>query len=104
MKDGVVEQCDTPAQIVLNPATEYVAKFTAEIEKSRVVQAQVLAKPITEASAEGRPIDGTQTIHSLARMLVNDTRDFLPVAAQGGVVSGILNRQDALDVLLGADT
>ncbi|MFY0624626.1 MAG: betaine/proline/choline family ABC transporter ATP-binding protein [Pelagimonas sp.] len=104
MKDGVVEQCDTPAQIVLNPATEYVAKFTAEIEKSRVVQAQVLAKPITEASAEGRPIDGSQTIHSLARMLVNDTRDFLPIAAQGGVVSGILNRQDALDVLLGADT
>ena len=28
MKDGIIEQLDTPAKIVLNPATEYVKKFT----------------------------------------------------------------------------
>ena len=30
MKDGIIEQLDTPANIVLNPATEYVRKFTHE--------------------------------------------------------------------------
>ena len=35
MKDGAIEQCDTPDQIVLYPATEYVAKFTEDIEKSK---------------------------------------------------------------------
>ena len=28
MKDGAIEQCDTPDRIVMHPATEYVAKFT----------------------------------------------------------------------------
>ena len=31
MKDGIIEQLDTPANIVLNPATEYVRKFTEEV-------------------------------------------------------------------------
>ncbi len=35
MKDGVIEQLDTPANIVLNPATEYVRKFTEEVPRER---------------------------------------------------------------------
>lgn len=46
MKDGAVEQCDTPDKIVLSPATEYVAKFTEDVDKARVVHARVLAMPI----------------------------------------------------------
>jgi len=33
MKDGIIEQLDTPAKIVLNPATEYVKKFTEEVPR-----------------------------------------------------------------------
>ena len=44
MKDGAIEQCDTPDQIVLNPATEYVAKFTHDVEKSVVVKAKGISK------------------------------------------------------------
>ena len=33
MKDGIIEQLDTPANIVLNPATEYVRKFTEEVPR-----------------------------------------------------------------------
>ncbi|WP_291732581.1 glycine betaine/L-proline ABC transporter ATP-binding protein [Leisingera sp. F5] len=101
MKDGVVEQCDTPDQIVLNPATEYVAKFTEEIEKSRVVHAGVLARDVNGHSLTGTPIGEKQTISELARLLVNDNRDFLPVANGSGALIGAMNRQEALDVLLG---
>ncbi|UWQ32424.1 glycine betaine/L-proline ABC transporter ATP-binding protein [Leisingera sp. M527] len=101
MKDGVVEQCDTPDQIVLNPATEYVAKFTEEIEKSRVVHAGVLAREVNGHSLTGTPIGEKQTIAELARLLVNDSRDFLPVANTAGSLIGAMNRQEALDVLLG---
>ncbi|KIC38390.1 quaternary amine ABC transporter ATP-binding protein [Leisingera sp. ANG-M7] len=102
MRDGVVEQCDTPDQIVLNPATEYVAKFTEEIEKSRVVHAGVLAREVNGHSLTGAPVGDKQTIAELARLLVNDSRDFLPVANKSGTLVGAMNRQDALDVLLGA--
>ena len=104
MKDGAVEQCDTPDKIVLDPATEYVAKFTEEIEKSRVVHARGLARPLNGANLEGAAVDGDKTILELARLLVNDDRELLPVAARDGTVIGALRRQEALDVLLGSES
>ncbi len=101
MKNGAVEQCDTPDKIVLNPATEYVAKFTEDIDKARVVHAGVLARPANGHIPDGEPVAGRATIHDLARRLVADTADELSVADDSGAVIGILNRQDALDVLMG---
>ena len=37
MKDGIIEQLDTPDNIVLNPATEYVRKFTEEVPREKVL-------------------------------------------------------------------
>lgn len=100
MKDGAVEQCDTPDQIVLHPATEYVRKFTEDIDKARVVHAGVLAQP--QATGEGEPQDANATVHDMARMLVNDTRDMIPVQRDGAVI-GAMPRKEALDILLGID-
>ncbi len=100
MKDGAVEQCDTPDQIVLNPATEYVAKFTEEIDKARVVHAGTLAKPLAGA-ADGEPISTEATLQSLSRLLINDTREVIPVADAEGKVVGGMARSDALEVILG---
>lgn len=98
MKDGAVEQCDTPDQIVLHPATEYVRKFTEDIDKARVVHAGVLAQ--AQAVGEGEPQDSRATLHDMARMLVNDSREFIPVQKNGTVI-GAMPRKDALDILLG---
>jgi len=38
MKDGVIEQLDTPANIVLSPATEYVRKFTEDVPREKVLR------------------------------------------------------------------
>ena len=37
MKDGIIEHIDTPANIMLNPATEYVPKFTNEVLREKVL-------------------------------------------------------------------
>ena len=101
MKDGVVEQCAPPDQIVLNPATEYVAKFTEEIDKARVVHARGLVQPVNGHDISGAPVAGSDTISELARLLINDSRDHLPVTGKKGEMLGVLNRQQALDILLG---
>ena len=101
MKDGSIEQCDTPDQVVLNPMTPYVEKFTEDIEKSRVVHAGVLAAPASGAALDGEPVAASATILQLARQLVNDDRDELPVVSEEGELVGILNRKKALDLLLG---
>jgi glycine betaine/proline transport system ATP-binding protein len=99
MKNGAVEQCDTPDQIVLNPATDYVAKFTEEIDKARVVHAGGLVRP--ELAASGEPVLFDATIRDLARLLVHDTRDAIPVMKAGNLI-GAMARHDALDILLKA--
>jgi glycine betaine/proline transport system ATP-binding protein len=46
MKDGIIEQLDTPANIVLNPATEYVRKFTEEVPREKVLKIKdIMEKP-----------------------------------------------------------
>ncbi|AVL54886.1 ABC transporter ATP-binding protein [Roseobacter denitrificans] len=100
MKDGAIEQCDTPDQIVLNPATDYVAKFTQEIDKARVVHAAGLIKP--DLTGSGEPVKASATIQELAKMLIDDARDVIPVADETGPI-GAMARKDALDILLQAN-
>jgi len=46
MKDGIIEQLDTPAKIVLNPATEYVRKFTEEVPREKVLKIEAVMDPV----------------------------------------------------------
>jgi glycine betaine/proline transport system ATP-binding protein len=48
MKDGIIEQLDTPANIVLNPATEYVQKFTEEVPREKVLKIEVVMEPMND--------------------------------------------------------
>lgn len=99
MKDGRVEQCDTPDRIVMAPATDYVAKFTAEIDRAKVVHVGSLAR--VDLLGEGVPVDASATIRTLARQLIAENRETIPVAGADGNVIGAFARQDALDILLG---
>ena len=51
MKDGVIEQLDTPAKIVLNPATEYVRKFTEEVPREKVLKIKSVMDPYDSSVA-----------------------------------------------------
>jgi len=103
MKEGAIEQCDTPDRIVLDPQTDYVRKFTEDIDKARVVHAAVLARPLNGSVPDGDPVEAGATVRDLARQLVNDSRASLPVADKGGTVIGALDRREALEILLGAE-
>ena len=48
MKDGIIEQLDTPANIVLSPATEYVKKFTEEVPREKVLKIETVMEPISD--------------------------------------------------------
>jgi glycine betaine/proline transport system ATP-binding protein len=101
MKDGAVEQCDTPERIVMAPATEYVAKFTSAVDRSRVVRAGALARHVAGAAVEGDAVAAEETLHGLARMLLCDPRARIPVAGRDGALIGLMDREAAVDILLG---
>jgi glycine betaine/proline transport system ATP-binding protein len=48
MKDGIIEQLDTPANIVLSPATEYVKKFTQEVPREKVLKIESVMEPMSD--------------------------------------------------------
>ena len=49
MKDGIIEQLDTPANIVLSPATEYVRKFTEEVPREKVLKIEAVMEPMGDS-------------------------------------------------------
>jgi glycine betaine/proline transport system ATP-binding protein len=101
MKDGAVEQIDTPERIVMAPATPYVAKFTSAVDRARVVHAGALALPVGGRSVEGAALPATETLHTLARRILQDDRPMIPVSGADGRISGVIDRAAALDLLLG---
>ncbi len=59
MKDGEIVQIGTPAQVVLNPANEYVREFTKDVPRSRVLNAQSVMHP---PAVIARPADSLAAI------------------------------------------
>ena len=101
MKDGMIEQCSTPDEIVLNPATEYVRKFTEEIEKARVVTVEAILEPTGEQTTSTNAIYGNKKLKDVAKILASDTREFIPVKDTNDKIVGHINRKMALDVVFG---
>ena len=60
MKDGIIKQLDTPANIVLNPATEYVRKFYEEVPREKLPREEVL-----RIESVMDPIDSSEELSDL---------------------------------------
>jgi glycine betaine/proline transport system ATP-binding protein len=100
MKDGAIVQCDTPEALVLNPADDYVAEFTRNVPKAKVIRVGSLAKP--EASPLAKD---TTTVFDTARIadvapLFRAGAATLQVVDPAGTPIGLLHRADVVDVLM----
>ena len=103
MRDGVVEQCDTPQAILLDPATDYVAKFTKDVEKSRVVRVRDIAESRSGDLPAGDPIDANACLHDIGRTLFDERREEIAVVGVNGEPVGVLSRDRAVAILFGED-
>jgi glycine betaine/proline transport system ATP-binding protein len=103
MKDGVIEQIDTPANIVLNPATEYVAKFTNNVPREKVLKCESIMGPIGEKDKlSDLRISKDAVIETIAEAVLNDTKS-VPVVDDKDQIVGVLNRDTIITVLFGKD-
>ncbi len=104
MKDGVIEQIDAPANIVLNPATEYVAKFTNEVPREKVLKCKdVMEKPETNSKkVSGLTVPHDAVIETVAEAVLNEAKS-VPVVNDNGKTIGVLNRKSIIHVLFGKD-
>ena len=74
MKDGLIEQLDTPANIVLNPKTEYVRKFTEEVPREKVLKiGDVMEKPHNENLSDLR-VSKNEIIEDVAEKILTQEK------------------------------
>ena len=65
------------------------------------MRAKTLMRAGAKKSITGVALSANATIQELARTIVNDARKEFPIEDEKGKIIGSMNRQEALDVLLG---
>ena len=99
MFNGKVEQIDKPENIVLNPATDYVRKFTGDVPREKVLTAGAIMDrhTATEQLAQ-HPVKATARIDSIAEYMLGQTRPVAVVDDRNRVV-GVLHQDNVLRIL-----
>jgi len=104
MKDGVIEQLDTPANIVLNPATEYVHKFTEEVPREKVLKIESVMDPVDSSENIGDlRVSKDAIIETVAEAVLSESKVVSVVDANNRVV-GNLHPSKVITVLFGGST
>ena len=101
MKDGRVIQIGTPEELVMRPATDYVAAFTRNVQRAKVLTARSIMGPAGGVAAAGA-IRAGDKIADVAPMVINAGRP-LAVMDEAGAVIGALAPQAVIDTLIGQD-
>lgn len=102
MKDGEVIQIGTPEELVLHPATSYVAEFTRSVQRSKVMSAARLMKPLGSAVDYGGVVKPTDKVASFAAAIVGARKPFV-VKDAPGVPLGEVAPDDVIDLLADRD-
>lgn len=99
MKDGKIIQIGTSEDLVLNPATEYVAEFTKGIPRAKVLSVGVLAKPRCKGRSAGT-LQASSKIGDIVETIVQAPQGAkFKVEDDNGDLVGELSREDAISVL-----
>ena len=101
MKDGIIEQLDTPANIVLNPATEYVQKFTEEVPREKVLKIESVMDPVdNQADLSDLKVSKDAIIETVAEEVLSQQKPVAVLDDKGNTV-GLLNCSTILHILFG---
>lgn len=97
MKDGAFDQIGTAAELITQPATDYVREFTKDIPKAKVLTAGDVMH-----ATDGQPPRGavpvTSTVESMLPDLLTDPRP-LEVVDDAGASLGVVDRDAVARVL-----
>ena len=92
MKDGMVVQVGTPEDIVLNPATDYVAEFVKEAPRTRIIKVSQLMDTTSETTTtqlNGQALRADMTLEDALSWSAERGGE-LPVRDESGNIIGVI--------------
>jgi glycine betaine/proline transport system ATP-binding protein len=99
MKDGQIIQIGTPEELVTRPASEYVAEFTRDIPRARVLSVQAIMQPVASATEYAGQVSGQVKIADVAQQIIEEERPHA-VTGEDGQVIGIVSRDQVIRMLV----
>ena len=104
MKDGIIEQIDTPANIVLSPSTEYVARFTNDVPREKVLNCEnVMEKIGDKIDLSDFRVRKDALIETVAEAVLNESKP-VPVVGDNNEIIGVLNNKTIIHTLFGKNS
>ena len=101
MKDGIIEQLDTPANIVLNPATEYVRKFTEEVPREKVLKIESVMDPLNDKqNLTDLKVSKDSIIETVAEKILSQEKSVTVIDSNNKVV-GIVKPSKIIHTVFG---
>ena len=98
MKDGAIIQLGTPEEIMAHPADDYVAAFTKDAPKAKVLTARMLMQALPpEAQVRGE-VPASALAATLAGQML-DTNALFAVVDEAGKRIGAINTRDLVNIL-----
>ena len=101
MRDGRFVQVGTPADVVLNPADDYVRNFVRDVPRSHVVPVEAVMRPVGDGPFAGDVAADTKVRDVVSMVATTD----LPLRVVGptGAVVGAVSRSEVLAVIAGGE-
>jgi glycine betaine/proline transport system ATP-binding protein len=100
MRDGRFVQVGTPAEVVLQPADEYVANFVRDVPRSHIVPVDAVMAPPSDGPFSGEVSADTKVRDVVALVAHSE----LPVrVVRDGATVGTIDRVGVLSVIAGED-
>jgi glycine betaine/proline transport system ATP-binding protein len=101
MKDGIIEQLDTPDNIVLNPATDYVKKFTQDVPREKVLKIESIMDPSDGNNSNSLKVSKDAIIETVAESILNSKEPISVIDPKNNQVVGTLHPSKVIKVLFG---
>ncbi|MBL6847366.1 MAG: glycine betaine/L-proline ABC transporter ATP-binding protein [Alphaproteobacteria bacterium] len=102
MKDGIIEQLDTPDNIVLNPATEYVKKFTEDVPREKVLKIESIMDKYDQSLAGNNTVSKDAIIETVAESILESKENLTVIDVNNeNKPIGILQPKKVITVLFG---
>ena len=101
MKDGIIEQLDTPDNIVLNPATEYVRKFTQDVPREKVLKIESIMDVYDPNNSSSTKIPSNAIIETVAESVLESNEILTVVDNKTNQPVGSLNPSKVIKILFG---
>ena len=99
MKAGVIEQIDTPANIVLNPATEYVRKFTQDVPREKVLKVETVMEPYSPSEKLSDVTVSKDTIlEVVAQKILSQDKPVAVLGSDDSIV-GVVHASHVIEML-----